>query len=108
MDSVSTIVPAPPASSGRVESPFAVSFRHRLRYTDDVLEKDRDALIEVIEPSGEAPAKVQFFVDEHLAAARPDLESGLSGVLDGHGGRCVQAGDVRIVPGGEAIKNGRP
>ena len=107
MNSVSMIVASPNSSRGCVESPFAVTFRHRLRYTEDVFGKDRDALVEVIEPSGDAPAKVQFFVDDHVVAARPEIVSDLAGIVAGDPSRCIQAGDVQVVPGGEAIKNDR-
>ena len=104
---MSIIAAASQASSGPVESPFTVSFQHKLRYTDDVLGDDRATLIELIEPSEDAPAKVQFFVDGHLAGANPGVVSGLRRLIDEHPRRCALAGDVRIVPGGEAIKNDR-
>lgn len=104
---VSTTVPTHPAPGGVVESPFAVTFRHRLRYTDDVLGRDRAALVEVLEPSGDAAAKVQFFVDGHVAQARPEVVPGLARVVAEGLGRCTMAGEVRVVPGGEAIKNDR-
>ena len=101
------IANAPIESSGRVESPFDVTFHHRLRYTEDVLGCDRNILIEVIEPSGEAPAKVQFFVDEHVVSAQPGIVSGLAAIVAEHPDRCVLAGTVQVVPGGEVIKNDR-
>jgi len=107
MSHVSTIAPALPASNSRVESPFAVTFQHRLRYTDDVLGRDRAALAEVLEPSGDAPAKVQFFLDGQLAISRPEVASGLMRAVAQHLRRCAPAGEVQIVPGGEAIKNDR-
>lgn len=99
--------PAHAATSGRVDSPFAVTFAHRLRYTDDILGPDREMLVEVLEPSGESPAKVQFFVDAQVAAARPDIVPRLSEAIAAHPTRCRQAGDVLVVPGGERIKNDR-
>ena len=64
---------ADPAATGRVDSPFAVTFQHRLRYTDDVLGRDRAALLDVLEPSGDRPARVQFWVDgsRRRGPARP-------------------------------------
>lgn len=104
---MTTNAPLHPAQSESVESPFAVTFRHRLRYTDDVLGCDRAALVEVLEPSGDAAAKVQFFVDDHVAEARPEIIAGLARVVFEGSGRCTMAGEVRIVPGGEVIKNDR-
>lgn len=104
---VKTIAPTHIAPSDNVESPFAVTFRHRLRYTNDVLGHDRAALIEMFEPSGDAAAKVQFFVDGHVAEARPEVVPGLARVVAEGLGRCTMAGEVRVVPGGETIKNDR-
>ena len=39
--------------------PFSVPFVHRLRFTQDVFGQDADVLLNVLEPSGELPAKVQ-------------------------------------------------
>jgi len=100
---VSTI--ATPETSGRVDAPFAVSFRHRLRYTDDVLGPDRDALLGVLEPSGDRPARVQFWIDGHLADARPDLPAALAELISGHPGRITPAGAVQVIAGGEDVKN---
>ncbi|WP_435022425.1 3-dehydroquinate synthase [Tundrisphaera sp. TA3] len=98
---------AQPAQGRRVDSPFAVTFHHRLRYTDDVLGQDRGALVEVLEPSGQSPAKVQIFVDSHVADARPEILPTLAGIIEDHPDRCTLAGEVRVVPGGESIKNDR-
>ena len=94
-------LPAP----GRFDVPFAASFVHRLRFTDDVLGADRDVLAGVLEPSGDRPTRVQFWLDEHVADARPDLNSKLRAFVDAHPGRIVRAGNVQVVPGGEALKN---
>ena len=104
---MSTTVTPHTAPGGSVESPFAVTFRHRLQYTDDVLGRDRAALVGVLESSGDAAAKVQFFVDGHVAEARPEIVPGLARVVAEGLGRCTMAGEVRVVPGGEAIKNDR-
>lgn len=94
-----------PTATGRVDAPFGVSFRHRLRYTDDVLGPDREALVDLLEPSGEQPARVQFWVDSHVSEARLDLLPALVELTAGHPGRFAPAGEVQVVPGGEAVKN---
>jgi len=48
---------------------------------------------------------VQFWLDEELARSRPDLPSKLKRIADSRADRLVRAGNVQIVPGGEAIKN---
>ena len=93
------------ATNGRVDAPFAVTFPHRLRYTDDVLGADRDALVEVLEPSEGRPARVQFWVDEHVAAAQPGLIGRLEALGADRPGRFESAGAVQLVPGGEVVKN---
>jgi 3-dehydroquinate synthase len=96
---------ASPTATGRVDAPFAVSFLHRLRYTDDVLGADRDALVDLLEPSGEQPARVQFWVDRHVAEARPEIIPALDEIGASCPSRFTRAGIVQVVPGGEAIKN---
>ena len=87
------------------EVPFAPSFVHRLYFTSDVLGADRDVLVRVLEPSGDRPAKVQFWVDEHVANARADLKPRLEAFAEDHADRIERAGNVQVAPGGEAVKN---
>ena len=85
--------------------PLAPSFVHRLHFTHDVLGPDQEILARVLEPSGDRPAKVQFWVDEHVAEARPDLKSKLRGFAKAHADRVELAGNVQMAPGGEVVKN---
>ncbi len=85
--------------------PFAPSFVHRLHFTSDVFGADRDVLARVLEPSGDRPAKVQFWADEHVDRARPDLRRKLRAFADEHADRIELAGNVQVVEGGEAVKN---
>jgi 3-dehydroquinate synthase len=96
---------ASPTATGRVDAPFAVSFPHRLRYTDDVLGADRAALVDLLEPSGDQPARVQFWVDRHVAEARPEIIRALDEIGASCPSQFRRAGIVQVVPGGEAIKN---
>jgi 3-dehydroquinate synthase len=91
--------------STRTEVPFAPSFVHRLYFTDDLLGDDRDVLAEVLAPSEGRPARVQFWLDEHVATAQPDLKQRLRAFASGYPGRIERAGNVQVVPGGEAVKN---
>jgi 3-dehydroquinate synthase len=84
---------------------FAVPVTHRLRFTRDALGADQPVLAAMLEPSGDQPAKVQFWLDEHVADTRPDLHHKLWAFLKNHAGRVASAGNVQIVPGGEAVKN---
>ncbi len=91
--------------SVQVDAPFAVSFQHRLRYTDDVLGEDRDVLVDVLEPSGDQVARVQFWVDHYVALARPDLIPALEQLARSCPERFQPASEVQVIPGGESVKN---
>lgn len=84
---------------------FAVPFVHRLRFTDDVLSGDQQTLVDLLEPTGQGPTRVQFWLDEGLAHACPDLTDKLKALADARPERLRRAGNVQLVPGGEAIKN---
>ena len=94
-----------PALCERIDVPFAVPFVHRLRFTGDVLGDDRDVLLDLLEPSGPQPARVQFWLDGTVARARPDLAPALEALARSRPGQLRQAGPVQTVPGGEAVKN---
>lgn len=85
--------------------PFSVPFVHRLRFTEDVFGQDADVLLDVLEPSGELPAKVQFWLDEHVLNAQPELWDRLMDFAQSHRERFRLAGNFQVVPGGEAVKN---
>src|SRR5436853_2147911 len=89
----------------RIDVPFAVPFVHRLRFTTDVLGAEQDVLLDVLEKSGPNPARVQFWVDGHVVAAQPGLAGRLVAFAEAHPEQVVQAGDLQVVAGGEAIKN---
>jgi len=84
---------------------FAVPFVHRLRFTTDVLAQDQQTLVDLLEPTGDGPTRVQFWLDEGLAQAVPELPAKLKALADSRPERLRRAGNVQLVPGGEAIKN---
>jgi 3-dehydroquinate synthase len=88
-----------------IDQPFAVPFVHRLRFTRDVLGPDRDALAAVLAPSGGRKARVQFWVDGHLLACRPDLPGRVSSFAQTFADRLEVLDSLQVVPGGEAVKN---
>ncbi len=94
-----------PNDNHAAEVPFAPDFMHRLHFTDDVLGADGAVLRDVLEPSGDRPARVQFWLDQHVAEARPDLKGKLRAFARAHPGRVTLAGNVQMAPGGEAVKN---
>jgi 3-dehydroquinate synthase len=88
-----------------VDVPFVVPFVHRLRFTHDVFGADQQVLADVLEPSEDQPARVQFWLDANVAAAHPDLRAKIRRFCGTQTERVVSTGNVQIVPGGEAIKN---
>ncbi|HEX6985666.1 MAG TPA: 3-dehydroquinate synthase, partial [Planctomycetaceae bacterium] len=85
--------------------PFSVPFTHRLRFTRDVFGPDEAVLVDLFEPSGDRPPRVQFWLDEDVANANPQLRPRLRALAERHAGRFEVVGNVQIVPGGEAVKN---
>jgi 3-dehydroquinate synthase len=92
-------------SEDSVDVPFTVPFVHRLRFTDDVFGVDQQVLAQLLEPSPGQPARVQFWVDRNVAQAQSDLLDRIVAFSEGQKGRLVLQQPVRIVPGGEAVKN---
>lgn len=88
-----------------IDVPFSVPFVHRLRFTDDVFGADQAVLAELLEPSGDDAARVQFWLDEHVAEAIPDLKARIRRFMTAHADRVQMTGNVQVVPGGEAVKN---
>ncbi|MCG8585990.1 MAG: 3-dehydroquinate synthase [Pirellulales bacterium] len=94
-----------PTDPTSLDIPFSVPAVHRLRFTDDVFGDDTDVLADLLEPSGDRPARVQFWVDEQVLASNPQLQQRIRQFTANHEGRFTRIGNVQIVPGGEAIKN---
>lgn len=84
---------------------FTVGFRHRLRFTRDVLGSDCHVLAELLESSEGRIPRVQFWLDEHVANANPDLKHRLHSFARRNSERFQVIGNPQIVPGGEAVKN---
>lgn len=89
----------------QVNREFHVPFVHRLRFTEDVLGTDANVLLDVLETSGSEPARVQFWLDEHVVRAQPKLKKRLLKFAEDHPDQVRLAGNFQIVPGGEAVKN---
>ena len=94
-----------PPDPHRTEVRFAPAFAHRLYFTGDVLGADQHVLAEVLEPSEGRRARVQFWVDEFVAQAHPDLRRKLRSFTAARPDRIERAGNVQVVVGGEEVKN---
>lgn len=84
---------------------FVVPFRHRLRLTHDVLGDDQNVLLDLLESSEGRIPRVQFWLDECVLEANPDLRHRLHLLARRHQHRIEVFGNVQVVPGGEAAKN---
>ena len=89
----------------KIDTPFQVPFDHRLRFTGNVFGDDGDVLTELFESSDGNPARVQFWLDQNVADARPDLVPLIKRFSDSRPDRIQRVGKVQQVPGGEEIKN---
>ena len=95
----------PTEPSERLDVPFSAPFVHRLRFTRDVLGADVATLADLLEPSGDRPARVQFWVDSFVADARAGLLGALQDFGQRFDGRVRVVGEPFVIPGGEGIKN---
>ena len=93
-----------PETGSETAARFAVPFAHRLQFTDDIFGADRGELAALLEPSGDLAPKVQFWLDGHVAAARPRLLGEIDAFLGEYRHAARPAG-VHVAPGGEAVKN---
>lgn len=87
------------------DEPFSVRFIHRLRMTDDVFDQDQHVLSELIESSEGRIPQVQFWADEHVVAANPQLPQRIQAFCRKHASDVQVAGNIQFVPGGEDVKN---
>ena len=88
-----------------IDISFAVPFVHRLRFTRDVFGEDQGILADVLEQSGDRVPRVQFWLDESLARAVPELTEQIRTFCSTHADRFTRIGNVQLLPGGEDIKN---
>lgn len=93
------------AAPVRFDIAFQVPCTHRLRLTRDVFGPDAAVLAELLEPSGASPARVQFWVDAHVAEAQPQLKSRIRRFVAEHSDRVTMPGNIQVLPGGEEVKN---
>ncbi len=89
--------------AGSYDADFSVPFRHRLRFTRDVLGVDAGVLLDCLAPA-DARVRLLACVDAGVAAGDPTLLRRLDAFF-AHDRRIERAGEVVLVPGGEACKN---
>lgn len=84
---------------------FEVRFRHRLRFTEDVFDSGCSTLADVLESSEGRPARVQFWLDQQVSDANPDLKQRIQAFCQRHADRFELTGNLQTVDGGESVKN---
>jgi 3-dehydroquinate synthase len=84
---------------------FSVPFVLRLRFTDDAFGRDEQVLLQLLERSGDDSPRVQFWLDENVVSANPELHSRIAAFCDRHANDFHRVGDLQYVLGGEALKN---
>lgn len=92
----------PPANE--IRGTFAVTYDHRVLFSDGVFDPANPSLIDVM-PPGEAgrPARVLAFLDAG-PAAHGDLPKRVTDYFRANGNRVTLAGEPVVVVGGEAAK----
>lgn len=91
--------------NSQIDIKFQVPCVHRLRLTRDLFGKDQQVLLELLESSSEQTPRVQFWVDEQVARAQPNLSLRIRGFASKHEARFNLVGNIQTCPGGEAVKN---
>jgi 3-dehydroquinate synthase len=90
-----------------VDTPFSVSFTHRVRFTADVLDPVNPALRDAAAAGGNTPARLAAFADQGLLDAWPDLPRRLHAYAAAYPSVFAPVDAVHVVPGGERCKNDR-
>lgn len=97
--------PMPESIPNRLDVAFSVPHTHRIRFTQDALGADQQTLIDLFEPSGTRPPRVQFWLDQDVAEANPTLHDDLRAFAECHADTFTTIGNIQRVPGGEVVKN---
>lgn len=84
---------------------FVANFTHRLRFTKDVFHQEPEVLLDLIQASDGQVPRVQFWIDENVATAVPDLKQTVQRFCQQNRDRFQTVGNPQFVPGGEDVKN---
>jgi 3-dehydroquinate synthase len=88
-----------------LQFPIQLTFQHRVVFTRDVFTPENRTLVDLIGDGRGKPVRVLFFVDDHLAGARPELAAGIEAFAAAHPESLTLAGAPILIPGGETCKN---
>ncbi len=87
------------------EHVIQLAHTHRVLFTRDVFAPDNPVLGELLEVGGEKRPRLLVFVDDQVAAARPDLIAQIGAHAVAHAGTLELASPPVLLPGGERCKN---
>src|SRR4029453_13350354 len=93
------------ATDSHVQS-FAIRYDYPVYFTRDVFDPDNPCLTQALtRVESNKRQRVAVFVDEGVTFAMPDLLAQIARYARRHDDHMEIAGDVVVVPGGEAVKN---
>lgn len=89
------------------DSPLAVHFVHRVRFTRDLFNPENPTLADAIDPAraGRGPGRLLVAIDSGIDAARPTLLDEFRRYADAHADRMPSPVGSVVVSGGESCKN---
>ena len=89
-----------------IQQSIAVSWEFPVTFTHGLFEPQNPVLVQTLGRLHEQRrARALVFVDGHVAKARPGLVSEIALYFTAHATALELAGEVVVVPGGEAVKN---
>lgn len=94
-----------PSDFSSIDISFAIPQVHRFRMTDDVFGSDAKVLLDLLQPSGTEPAKVQVWIDSHLVQAATGLCQRVDQVLNSRPDSIQLTSPIETIVGGESCKN---
>src|SRR5450631_3460547 len=90
----------------RIDQKLAVSFEFPVIFTNHIFDPSNASLADAIDRLREGTVhRVIVFVDESVAAGRPELVDAITGYFQSHAQRLALVMPPRVLPGGEALKN---
>ncbi|QDV68280.1 3-dehydroquinate synthase [Rosistilla carotiformis] len=92
-------------SSDSIDISFSLPLVQRLRFTADVFGDDSQVLTDLLEPSGDMPARAQIWLDQHVADANPGIGHRIVNTLNAANDHVLLTQPPQVIAGGEASKN---
>src|SRR5215475_1332832 len=85
---------------------FSIKYDYPVHFTRDLFDRRNPCLRQVLMPVASGrPQRLAVFVDEGVTLAWPKLAGRIADYGAAHASAMELAGDVAVIPGGEAVKN---